>query len=100
MDDKRPTKDHASAAVPLPPSERSHVPQKNEQLQKEWEHLPAVHMSADLRARVEDVIKKESLVYKPVRVLPLSLPFFFQSVSFLDLNGMKLEPKGAVPQSA
>lgn len=80
--DKRPVKEHASAAVPLPQQQQ----QKNssnsnattqgapcarpkaidEKLLKYWESLPVVHMSTGNRELVEQVIKNSNVIYQKV----------------------------------
>lgn len=61
---KLPTKEHQNAAVPMPQQQRA--PQMDEKMRKYWESLPAVHMSAENRALVEDVVKKSGIAYAQV----------------------------------
>ncbi|KAI9020185.1 P-loop containing nucleoside triphosphate hydrolase protein [Phycomyces nitens] len=82
--DRRLVKEHASAAVPMPNQPERPVdefrPQSNktqqpqpkpkemdEKMRKYWESLPAVHMSAENRALVEDVVKRSNTVYEPIK---------------------------------
>lgn len=74
--DKRPVKEHASAAVPLPQSSNTkNSTQKttstrpkavDERTLKYWESLPVVHMSTDNRELVEQVIKNSNVIYQKV----------------------------------
>ncbi|KAI9321214.1 P-loop containing nucleoside triphosphate hydrolase protein [Dichotomocladium elegans] len=85
--DRRIAKEHANAAVPMPaqsqkqrsslsamrmddenekPEYRPANTALDEKMRKYWESLPAVHMSAENRSLVEDVIKKSNIAYQPV----------------------------------
>ncbi|KAL0087763.1 P-loop containing nucleoside triphosphate hydrolase protein [Phycomyces blakesleeanus] len=93
--DRRLVKEHASAAVPMPnrPQDqqqnsseefRSNSTSTNsnnnnnkyqqpkpkemdEKMRKYWESLPAVHMSAENRTLVENVVKRSNTVYEPLK---------------------------------
>lgn len=76
--DRRPTKESANAAVPMPrmlamDKVDDHHQHRgggggaiDEKLRKYWESLPAVHMSSENRSLVEDVVKKSNIAYQPV----------------------------------
>jgi ATP-dependent RNA helicase DHX57 len=61
-----PTKDHASASVPMPTNTATKRPLLDEKLLKEWENLPAVHMNLENRQEVEQIIKRSKIAYQPV----------------------------------
>ncbi|KAI8368128.1 P-loop containing nucleoside triphosphate hydrolase protein [Radiomyces spectabilis] len=78
--DRRPVKEHASAAVPMPEQPQksmSHTmkemsetkrkqphPVMSEKMEQYWRSLPAVHMTQENRDFVERVIKRSNLVYQ------------------------------------
>ncbi|KAF7730393.1 hypothetical protein EC973_002199 [Apophysomyces ossiformis] len=73
--DRLPSKEHPNAAVPMPmrsddteilKTAKKRLHEVDEEMQKQWQSLPVVHMAADNRALVEKVIKQSHLVYQPV----------------------------------
>ncbi|CAO3662941.1 unnamed protein product [Rhizopus stolonifer] len=60
-----PTKEHASAAVPMPTQEKKQ-PIMDEKALKDWQDLPAVHMSLENRQQVEQLIKESKIAYQPL----------------------------------
>ncbi|KAI8981960.1 P-loop containing nucleoside triphosphate hydrolase protein [Mycotypha africana] len=72
-----PSKEHANAAVPMPTLTSSSASSKkrgagdtvmiDEKLRREWENLPAVHMTAENRDLVERVLKRSKLSYQPAK---------------------------------
>ncbi|KAI8987072.1 P-loop containing nucleoside triphosphate hydrolase protein [Pilobolus umbonatus] len=62
-----PTKESASAAVPMPAKmDQVKEPAMSEDMRKYWESLPSVQMAAEHREKVERIVKESGITYQPL----------------------------------
>ncbi|ORX44750.1 P-loop containing nucleoside triphosphate hydrolase protein [Hesseltinella vesiculosa] len=60
-----PSKEHANATIPLPPSAIASV--LDDAMRQYWASLPTIHMTLENRDMVEKVIRQSATIYEPVK---------------------------------